>query len=96
MPKRTREDKILAQQRKIQKLLATLETPQPLSRPRATTKIKQPQITNIDRQEAPKMETDSEKVNFVRDFKKSLLLILGIIALEIVIYFASINNVLRF
>jgi DNA polymerase/3'-5' exonuclease PolX len=99
MPKKTKQEKIIAQYRKKLKLLEqnSFNLPQIKKEP-VNQKIDNFNSVNIpskipvltDQKDSPELQT--AKSNFVADFKKSLLLGLGIIALEIFLYFATINH----
>lgn len=98
MPKKTRKEKVIAAYRKKIKLLEQMEKP---STPGVTTSFaKSEPIGPIE--DAPPIiieekpiinkEETALKTFFIKDLKKSLLLIGLIIALEIIIYFGTINN----
>jgi len=99
MPKKTKQEKIIVQYRKKLKLLQQnltvlpeiKKTPvnqkignsAPISSP-----IETPALTD----HKGHSELQVAKSNFMADFKKSLLLTVAIIALEIFLYFATINH----
>lgn len=87
MPKKTRRDKIVAQERKRLKLLAQVSISE-------ITPVREPlpKIAKTTVVESLSQEDISVKNYFFGDLKKSFLLIGCIIALEIVIYFVTINN----
>jgi len=111
MPKKTKKQKIIAQYRKKIKLLeTTLANPQFLSTknnqiPSKETVMVKKGTTNqtitstredllvVNR--ANDDSSSKQRFFFIHDFKKSLLLTLGIITLEIIFYFATINNYLK-
>jgi len=70
MPKKTREQKIVAEYRRRMKLLPTMP---------ASSKVKETGMRNF----------------FLADVRKSLILIVFIIALEISLYFANISGTLE-
>lgn len=87
MPKKTRKKKILAQQRKVSLNITSINKP-----------IRE-NITSQNSPEVHKISTPSKadtlsQMYFVEDLKKSLRLIGIIIALEIMIYFGTMNNYL--
>lgn len=89
MPKKTRAQKILSQLRKRQKLLQQ-STPRieqqkiVIQKSPSQEKKTVPTISNTENQQL--------KQHFLSDLRRSFTFISIIIALEIVIYFASINN----
>ncbi|PIS15465.1 hypothetical protein COT62_03495 [Candidatus Roizmanbacteria bacterium CG09_land_8_20_14_0_10_41_9] len=91
MPKKTKKEKIIAAYRNKLKILH-------LTQPTIPDKTPPPSVseqsgdTHFILSEQDKTTTGF----FMADFKKSILLILGIIALEIILYFATINNYLKF
>lgn len=91
MPKKTKKQKIIAQYRKKIKLLETKADLSPA--------VKIPNKKQPKEQETIKTTgaDDSGKIAdfFIRDLKKSLFLSFAIIALEIILYFATINNYLK-
>ncbi len=91
MPKKTKKQKIIAQYRKKIKFLETKTELSPA--------VKIPNKKQPKEQETIKTTTadDSGKTAdfFIQDFKKSLFLSFAIIALEIILYFATINNYLK-
>lgn len=95
MPKRTRQDKEAAAARRKIRLLRELsihdQTPQ--TRPKIiTSKV----TKNTQVVERALDGHESLRSYFKADLRKSLFLIALIIALEFVIYFASINKYLKF
>jgi len=99
MPKKTKQEKIIAEYRKKLKLLQqnSISLPQIEKKP-ITQKIDnhvltpKPHETLISTDQKTYSELQVAKTNFVADFKKSLLLTVAIIALEIFLYFATINH----
>lgn len=97
MAKKTRKEKIIAQYRRRLQLLET----------KSENKISSPVVDKVDKpieikQELPQTIYFSEddqatKKYFIADFKKSLIIIITVIALEIGLYFATIlMNVNKF
>ncbi len=83
MTRKTLAEKRLAQQRKKNRLLQQEPSPQQ----KIADKPK------IIPSQSDKQLNEERPINFFRqDFKKSMLVILVIIALEIVFYFASMNK----
>ncbi len=96
MPKRTKREKIISDYRKRLKLLHDNK----IIIQRSSPLVPLSQSTELNRDEKkPKVieiENDFQTaVYFKKDFKKSLILIAAVIALEISLYFASINNYLK-
>lgn len=87
MPKKTRKEKILAQQRK--KYLHTPHNYEPVRE-----KAPPPLPLNKNNVNIPNEADILLQTYFLKDLKKSLSLISIIITLEIVIYFGTINNYL--
>ncbi len=105
MPKKTRQQKVISAYRRKLKLLEQLNQT-PLSRATKEIKVestgekiisKTPQQKKIEIvDQLPVTEKDlSLKIFFKQDLRKSLILIGLIIALEIIIYFGTINNYFR-
>ncbi len=98
MPKKTKREKILAKERHRLRLLQELQLQQiPHSRESSSIKQTIPEKTQVA--QSPMPETGEEKSfrqYFLEDFKKSLLLIGFVIALEIAVYFGTINNYFKF
>lgn len=98
MPKKTKEQKIIAQYRKKIKFLETrsVETQAPTQ---VVNKNISPKTVKISTQEIEKQPVadDVSKISnfFINDFKKSIIFTCIIIALEIIFYFATINNYLK-
>lgn len=98
MPKKTRSQKVIAAQRRRIRLLeemtrststeATIPSHKKTSSEQITTKIEE-KFPVDEKEMAP-------KTFFVKDLRKSLLLIALIIALEIIVYFGTINNYFKF
>lgn len=89
MTKKTREEKKLAVVRKKMKFLEQLKRTENLNRqiPQATPHIQEPQ------EKAKETSEDQlRRTYFIKDLKKSALVILLVSALEIIIYFARINR----
>lgn len=93
MPKKTRREKMLSAYRKKLKLLEQLNAPVVVEQAVRPEKIPEVKISR------EKYESnDDEKLIknfFISDLKKSIFLIGIIIALEIIIYFGTINNYLK-
>ena len=89
MTKKTREEKIIAAKRKKLKLLKQQKRTENLNQ-------QTPEVTpNILKPPEKVKETGEDHLRrtyFIKDLKKSLLIILLISALEIIIYFARINR----
>ncbi len=93
MPKRTKKEKIIADYRKRLKLLQNSNVVIKQSSP--AVPLSQSEEPKIDEKKPKVIETESDSqtaVYFKKDFRKSLILIAAVIALEISLYFASINN----
>lgn len=97
MSRKTKEEKKLAQLRKQTKLLQQID----ISTPSLDSPIKQVESGNPTSSDFIKTASDaveikpedlSRKNYFIQDLKRSLLIIAGIITLEILIYFATINK----
>ncbi|MFH1826878.1 MAG: hypothetical protein ABH812_00385 [bacterium] len=87
MPKKTKKQKIKAELRRKEFLLKQEKIQKTAYIPAKTN------ISEISTQ--PSVTTDSKESNLIKDYfkqdlKKSLIIILAIIALEIVIYFGTI------
>lgn len=95
MPKKTRKEKVIAAYRKKLRLLEQMEKP---SIPEVTASFaksapaEEPPSAKIEEKYTINKEDATLKTFFIKDLKKSLLLIGLIIALEIIIYFGTINN----
>lgn len=98
MPKKTRKEKVIAAYRKKLRLLEQMEKP---STPEVVTSfakgepiepIEDASPVRIEEKSTVNKEETALKTFFIKDLKKSLLLIGLIIALEIIIYFGTINN----
>ncbi len=101
MPKKTRQEKVLSAQRKKIKLLEQLiqtrsvDTVSPAS-PKNVSASPTPEKSEKILEKLPVDEKDLALKNFfIKDLKKSLLLIILIITLEIIIYSGTINNYFR-
>ena len=96
MPKKTKRAKRLAQEHKKALLLQKFTIEEPVLRPQKSESAPV-QI----RKTTPVISLSSQgdvdmRSFFVSDFLKSLVLIVGIIALEIAVYFGTINNYFKF
>jgi hypothetical protein len=96
MPKKTKKEKIIADYRKKIKLLK-LKNSSPQFSPLSSLPIKKTPI----RSSPPPSSSSSLASNnllayFKQDFRKSLLLTILIIGLEICLYFVSINQYFKF
>jgi hypothetical protein len=96
MPKKTKKEKLIAEYRKKLKLL---ETQQTIVAATATERIR-PQLKETKIISKPIMVIPSEQENqikkfFIVDFKKSIMIIGFILALEISLYFVSMYSNLR-
>lgn len=96
MPKKTKKEKIIAEYRKKLKLLQLSNTHQLSSSPPISVDRK-PTASPAPAKQMYVSSQEDQVIShyFTQDLKKSLLLIGGIIALEILLYFVSINNNLR-
>lgn len=102
MSKKTREEKKIAAYRKQVKLLQQLSSPN-LSKIQSVKEVpavkKIPEEKKIEPQPDTRIKNKSEdhslKEYFIKDFKKSLFIISLIIALEFIVYFASIKDYLK-
>ncbi len=93
MPKKTRRAKILAKERRLRLLQ---NTPSP-ALTQVKTKQEEPEANrSLPTPTAPNSVYDETRGYFISDFKKSLLYIGIVIALEIVVYFGTINNYFKF
>ena len=91
MPKKTKKEKIIAAYRNKLRILYSTQPVITEKTPNATA----PEQSG--KEDFILSEQDKTTTTFfMGDFKKSILLILGIIALEIILYFATINNYLKF
>lgn len=89
MPKKSREQKIKASQRLYEQLVQT-PTPKEISHKEKVTTV---QSSTLHTQAEPL--SDKELVltrYFQADFRKSMILISCVIALELIIYFASMST----
>lgn len=86
MAKKTRKEKIIAQYRRRLQLLET-KTDNKVSLPVAEKPVETKQVISqpIDLSE----DDQTTKKYFISDFKKSLIIIVTVIALEIGLYFAT-------
>jgi len=97
MPRKTKKEKIIADYRKKIKLLQIQTLPKEQS-PNIETMSKP---LHVDVQESKQTQLTNDTapaVNltyFKTDLKKSLILTIGIITLEILFYFATIKNYLK-
>jgi hypothetical protein len=93
MPKKTREEKIVSASRKKLKLLQQLDAPQiTFEKPELKKSLTQQVVKEEFR---PNEKEITLKTFFIKDLRRSLLLSGLIIALEIIIYFGTINNYLK-
>lgn len=91
MPKKTKKEKIIAEYRNKLRILHSAQSTIPEKIPYSALPERS------DKEHYVLSEQDKTTAAFfMADFKKSLFLILGIIALEIILYFATINNYLKF
>lgn len=84
MPKKTKEEKIRAIQHKQTRILQGFSILEPQFSPSSVHEKPLRSHTTVHEL--------SSKSYFMSDFKKSIILILGIIALEIFFYFASMRS----
>lgn len=95
MPKKTKKEKIVAEYRKKLKLLqlSRVQTPSIVQ----LTPEKKTVIPHLPDKTDTVLSAEDKMIinNFTQDLKKSLLLIGSIVALEILLYFVSINTNLR-
>ncbi|OGK18685.1 hypothetical protein A3G67_02335 [Candidatus Roizmanbacteria bacterium RIFCSPLOWO2_12_FULL_40_12] len=97
MPKKTKHEKNLARERKRLRLLQNLQQPETVAVREQINVEKAPAIEPLaSRDTKPNSEEKVLLQHFKRDFKKSLVLIVSIIALEIAVYFGTINNYFKF
>jgi len=92
MPKKTKKEKIIADYRKKLKLIEQNST---ISAP-SVSSFSRPVIQQVSPKVNPRPNTENMLVYFKKDFRKSLILIAGIIGLEICLYFATINQYFKF
>lgn len=98
MPKKTRKEKLISAERKKNRLLQQLNHPITIDinfSPPQTTQVNKSGVLKIQEKNSFGEKDEAEKKFFIQDLRKSLLLIIFIIALEIIIYFGTINNYLR-
>jgi len=89
MPKKTKKQKIITEYRKKIRMLQT-QLPNQNDKPQITAKEEPLTVpTKID-------QTPAELTFFKTDLKKSLIITSAIITLEIIFYYATIYNYLRF
>lgn len=97
MPKKTREEKIVARYRKKIRLLEqqahspSIETINKITKPNPKPPIIKEPTQSIDKISASTKTDESLRKFFVKDLTKSLLLIVLIVALEISLYFVRIK-----
>ena len=91
MPKKTKKEKIIAIYRNKLRILHSTQ-------PTIPEKVLQKAVPERSNEEHFILSEQDKTTAafFIADFKKSMFLILGIIALEIILYFATINNYLKF
>ena len=90
MPKKTKKQKILSQKRREAFLLQQITK---IDEPAQAVKIeREKNISAPDVVDIPSHQDKGIKEYFVSDFKKSIFIISLIIALEIVLYFGTINR----
>lgn len=95
MPKKTRQQKIQAQERRqLQYQQILQETPIVERNQTKSTKNQAPHQSIIKEPEISSGEDRTLRTYFMGDVRKSLILITGIIALEFIIYFGTINKYL--
>ncbi len=95
MPKKTRQEKVLAAYRKKLRLLEQMNqplTPEVVSSSAKNAAIEKPSFVKIEEKPTIDREETLLKTFFIKDLRKSLLLVGLIIALEIIIYFGTINH----
>ncbi len=92
MPKKTREEKIVASYRKKLKLLGQYDNKTTANKKDIDLKT----VTSPTKEKTSATVLNEEdlmiKAFFLKDFSRSISLILFIIALEIILYFASIKG----
>lgn len=97
MPKKTKHEKILAKERRLkllQKLYSSETSAQTVHVKKQSISLSHATVTKSLSQE----REDDLKARryFLSDFKRSLAFITFVIALEIAVYFGTINNYLKF
>lgn len=96
MSRKTKEEKKLANLRKQKILLQQISSTKILHKEITHAPIKQIEIESKEVKLPDLVELKPEDLSrrnyFVRDLKKSLIIIVGIITLEILVYFATINR----
>lgn len=95
MPKKTRKEKVIAAYRKKLRLLEQMgqpTTPEVITYSAKSAPIEEPSSLEIEEKSTIDKEETALKTFFIKDLRKSLLLVGLIIALEIIIYFGTINN----
>ena len=90
MPKKTRKEKMLAQARKQHNITYTVSEVTPA---KESSSVQSKARTNIISPEL-KQEEDQIRSYFIKDLKKSLLIIGCVFALEFFFYFATMSNIL--
>ncbi len=97
MPKKTKKEKIIAEYRRKLKFIQNQKiTISPVIEPSAVKKQEEIHPKIITNTKPAYIKEDSLITSyFKRDFKKSLILIVFIIGLEIFLYFATIKQYLR-
>ncbi len=89
MPQKTKKEKIIAEYRRRLQILQEHRVTVQKSEPTTLSSQSKPVLPEM----AMQPKDDSLIVSYFKnDFKKSLYLIAAVIALEILLYFASINN----
>ncbi len=100
MPKKTKREKRLAQEHKRTQLLQKFTLQEPVFQPVQIEAKKTENISLEPKQKYVKSPlTQEERMIsnfFISDFRKSIMLITFIIALEIAVYFGTINNYFKF
>jgi len=96
MPKKTKKEKIIADYRKKIKLLKLKNSSSQFS-PLSPLPIKKTPIkSSLPPPSSSNLASDNLLVYFKKDFRKSLLLTILIIGLEICLYFVRINQYFKF
>jgi hypothetical protein len=95
MPQKTRKEKVAAQERKRYQYTILESVPKKSDSVTTTLPTEKQKISEpVKHLVSLNQEDESIKKYFLQDFKKSLLLIVAVLALEIFLYFARINHIL--
>lgn len=100
MPKKTKREKRLAQEHKrtqlLQKFTLQEPAPQPVQKAEKKAQNDSPEVRQKYLKSPLTQEEKAMRGFFISDFRKSIIYISLIIALEIAVYFGTINNYFKF